>query len=317
MDIGRTSSYAPHWRVRCNILLLIMAGRRYRKCLPMELWIEIHISYFSEGLFATVSKFDELVIYDLDLLSCVPLPRQIRGHVCCLAPGREFVVVAEGSNTLRLVNMDTWTETSYLTQQRTLNLFCSPTGTELYTTSGRQFDKWDISDGLRFQSSVKVGVPAIFVAFSSTGRYVVLTGLSGEMEVWDTAHETICHRFLISSPCFYTTQCVLYDTCVYMSWNTGKLYRTDLSTLQTDVVHETVHPIWSCAVSCKLYACMTKGTVTVIDRRTNETVYELSDAQSSFCQCSFTPNERYLVIILAKGPILVWSVAGHLFRTTT
>jgi WD40 repeat protein len=283
----------------------------------MELWIQIHMSYFSEGRFATISTRNELVIYDLDTLSRVPLPHKIRGHVCCLAPRRDFVVVAAES-TLRLVNMDTCKVTSSLPQaRRILNLLCSPTGTELYTTSGYQIDKWDISDGLRFRSSATLGVAAIFVALNSIGRHLVACGWLGDIEVWDTAHEVICHRFSIPNSSFGVSECVLYDTYVFTSHQAGLLYRTNLSTLATDVVYKTNHSVLSCAVSRRLYVYMTDRTVTVVDRHTNETVYELSGARRLFCHCSFTPNELYLVIIRAQGRNLVWSVAGHLFRMTT
>jgi WD40 repeat protein len=150
-------------------------------------------------------------------------------------------------------------------------------------------------------------------ALNAAGTAMVVIGTSGCVEIWDIVHQIARQRF--NHPhTNYIYACVLSDNYVFTACKTGQLYRTDLSTLEKRVLGETPQAIYSLAVSRGLCVYLTQTTVTVIDKHTNETVYELSDDKTNFIHCAFTPNEQYLVIVPMAGPILVWSVAGRLLH---
>ena len=272
----------------------------------------IHESYLSEGLVATVSADGGLSIYDLDTMSHVALPRMIRATACCLVPQRDVVVVATGSR-LDLLEMITWEVQASVSNESVVHCcLCSPDGMVLYAMTAHDITKWDISQSPQLQQRTTTRVRTTFYAdLNAAGTILVVAGQCGDVEVWDTVREEFISYFSVHVNDIY--ECVLFDNSVYTAGDDGQLCCTDLSTRSTSVVHQTRCSALSCAVSRELYVHLTESSLTVFDKRTNKTVYELSDDKANFIHCAFTPNEQYLVILPMAGPILVWSVAGHLF----
>jgi len=310
---GFTTSFAPHRHVRPNILVLILAGRRNGRGLPAELWLEIN-SYPANGLVATLSDKSGLVIYNLDTMSRVALPRIICASTCCLVPQRDFMIVAKKSRLI-LLDMNSWEETTSVLGTRYVHsCMCSPDGTMLYTIAEGYIEKWDISQSLQLKrrDRLYVGI-SHYANINAAGILVVVAGQAGGLEIWDTVRET--SRYYFGAFADVILECVLYDAYVFTACNDG-LRCTDFTLNWTHVMCKAPYAAYSCAVSRRLYVHLTRASAVVFDRCTDKMLCELRAEDTTYLHCAFTPNEMYLVILPICGPILVWSVAGHLFRMT-